>query len=378
MGKIGLVTFFISNYGSVLQAYATKTFLQENGYEPVLLRKDTFGEDPADIEANKLRHPEFYEDFQKFMASLTNNDSLVANRSISLIDDFIRNELSPEGYPMDKLREIALSDEFDAFIVGSDQVWNCTLGMLSPLYFLLFVPPGKRIALAPSFGSNSVPEYLTDDLRNVLNDYAYLSAREDEGVKIIRDITGREVKRLADPTVFLTDDQWREFENADEDRGYLLLHFLNAPNRVALKNIKMIADKTRMRIKCFATGYKEFDDIPGIEHVDGGPRDYVGAIDNAGLVCTDSFHTTMFSINLNTDFYCFDRQYTHGISQVSRITTVLKRYGLMDRLILNDDNSVCTDDFHIHTTYGDIKERERDDLTAYLLDAVQSIVGKLF
>ena len=41
--KIGLVTFFSNNYGSALQCYATKKFLQKNGCECDVLYEYSYG-----------------------------------------------------------------------------------------------------------------------------------------------------------------------------------------------------------------------------------------------------------------------------------------------------------------------------------------------
>ena len=94
MNKIGILTFYISNYGSVLQAYSTKTFLAKHGYTPVPLKKVPFGEDPRDVEESMTRHPEGKSDFDKFMASLSTNKSRLSNRSLELINDFIENSES--------------------------------------------------------------------------------------------------------------------------------------------------------------------------------------------------------------------------------------------------------------------------------------------
>lgn len=385
MKKIGLVTFFWSNYGSALQCYATKHFLRENGYDVTLIRKVPFGEEADAIEENRKRHPEFWEDFQKFMKSLSENSSLMSEASLNLIDRFTEQVLCPEEFTYTQLEEAGRLDEYAAFIVGSDQVWNVTIGMVSPIFFLLFAPPKKRIALCPSFGLEQVPPYLTEDLRKVLNEYSRLSAREDAGVRIIRQITGRGAERLPDPTVFLTPAQWRSFAGMEDEQkkegDYLLLHFLNKPNDLALKHISQLIRETGWKVKCFSTWYPEYEELKKVQLPDGsmcdltfaegGPEDYVRSIGNAGLVCTDSFHTTMFSMNLETSFYSYDRQYAHGVSQVSRLVTALTYYGLMDRLILSEDaleNSGAQQlAFHI----DEKRDLEREHIRRYLLEELQ-------
>ena len=56
----------------------------------------------------------------------------------------------------------------------------------------------------------------------------------------------------------------------------------------------------------------------------------------AELVFTDSFHSTLFSLNLETQFLTFERQYLHGNSQSSRIIDLLKRVGMEDRYVVDN------------------------------------------
>lgn len=371
MAKVALITLYIYNYGSILQAYSTKTFLEKNGFTPVLIRKDPEIFEEYEVEESKIRHPEFINDFNGFMESLKHNDSLVPEQSLQKMAEFVENTLQVKTYTMDQLKRAAVTDEFDNFIIGSDQVWNTTVGMVSEFYFLRFAPPQKRIALCPSFGADTVHDYLREDLAEVLNEYERLSSREDEGAAIIKDLTGREVPRLSDPTIFLTAEEWKDFAGTSDgdETGYLMLHFLDRPNETAIKNIKHIVKNTGMPVKCFTDMYEEFSDIEGMEHVTGGPREYIKAIVNAELVCTDSFHTSIFSINLGTDFFTFDRQYVHGVSQISRIRTLLKRYGLSDRLIMGE-RLVDTDDMAITVDTEPAKTQERAAISEYLLDAL--------
>lgn len=85
MKKVGLITLYINNFGSLLQAYATRTFLLKNGYDPVSIQKEAGIIEAYEIEANRKKHPDFMEDFQTFMASVTNNNSLVPEESVRQI-----------------------------------------------------------------------------------------------------------------------------------------------------------------------------------------------------------------------------------------------------------------------------------------------------
>ena len=66
---------------------------------------------------------------------------------------------------------------------------------------------------------------------------------------------------------------------------------------------------------------------------DAGPKEFIGLIKNAKCVCTDSFHGSIFSLNLNTNFYTFLKiAGGEKASDNSRIAGVLKTFGLEDRL----------------------------------------------
>lgn len=59
-------------------------------------------------------------------------------------------------------------------------------------------------------------------------------------------------------------------------------------------------------------------------------------INNADMVFTDSFHSTLFSLNMETQFLTFDRQHFHGNSQRDRIISLLERVEMKYRFVTTD------------------------------------------
>ena len=84
---------------------------------------------------------------------------------------------------------------------------------------------------------------------------------------------------------------------------------------------------------CFSYGYEEYSIFSKITHLDGGPQEYVSLIRDASYICTDSFHSSVFSIIMHKRFYTFPRQHLHKSPQSSRITDLLTRYDLEDRYV---------------------------------------------
>ena len=66
------------------------------------------------------------------------------------------------------------------------------------------------------------------------------------------------------------------------------------------------------------------------------PADFVNLVKYAEYVCTDSFHGTVFSIIYSRNFFTFKRfNKKASLSTNTRITSLLTRIGLMDRLVEN-------------------------------------------
>lgn len=201
MKKVGIVTLGGSyNYGNRLQAYATTKIYQAFGFEPwCLYQKEKFilsdtikqwirfilGKPP--IETPKLiearMSPERMTSFESF------------NKLIPSIYNVNRKQLT----------------EFDFFSVGSDQVWNPGITHhYEDWFFLKFAAPSKRIALSPSIGLDSLDERQTERLIKGINGFKKLSIRESAGADIIFRSSGRKATVICDPTLVITDDEWRQ------------------------------------------------------------------------------------------------------------------------------------------------------------------------
>ena len=115
-------------------------------------------------------------------------------------------------------------DIYDAYICGSDQIWNPTYKSTGSAYFLQFAPEYKRIAFAPSFGLSRIPDALHTLYKKWLNGIPYLSVREEQGAKIIKELTGRDALVVPDPTLCLTRKQWGQVEKKPSFTSFAIWH----------------------------------------------------------------------------------------------------------------------------------------------------------
>ncbi len=122
-----------------------------------------------------------------------------------------------------------IADEYDFFVVGSDQVWR-------PAWvpsFLEFVPREKKVSYAASIGLNAIPDDQKEFMRRGISDFNYISVREESAVKLIHDLTGRTPLHVLDPVLLLTKKEWLAVAQKPTwlkerySRGYVLTYHLN-------------------------------------------------------------------------------------------------------------------------------------------------------
>lgn len=375
MNKVGLITLFQGNYGSILQCYSTKKYLEDNEcicdiFTEVVPREKKlklFLKKLICLGVHFIKNPISFKDYRIARKRAQKSNENLSNSSMKMMDEFVKNKIKPIGTDYDNLKKISKKDIYISFISGSDQIWNC-LGVANGFFFLDFVPKKKSVALAASFGMEEFPKYCKKDVRKYLRNYENISVREEDGRKIINSLIHIDVPVLSDPVVLMNANEWRneykKNENLLFDKKYILCFFLDEPNEIAINYIKKYSEGKLI----YEFGYhypiiKQYN----VSACDGSPLDFLQLIDHAERVFTDSFHAIMFSIIFNKDFYVFERQYVHGVSQQSRIDNVLKKYDYSDRLISEVGKNL--ESFHVHNC-EEVLNREREKIERYLSDTV--------
>lgn len=379
MKKIALITFFKNNYGSILQCYATKHFVESM-------------ECKCDVICDQsLNNPSFFARIKKIpslIIKFLNPFFLKAYKEIRFgqkciflssnskkkMDDFLFNHLHVKKLSVAKKNTLL----YDWFLAGSDQIWNVKT-FFYPFYFLTFAPRAKRIALAPSFGISEIPKYNQKILRKALDGFDYISVREETGVNIVKKYSNAKVCRIADPTFIYDADEWRGFakEGIVIPQKYILVHFLNEPNEVALESMCWLSSQLNLDIVAIGYRYDSFNHLKRFAFKDGGPWDYVKMIDKAEYVITDSFHSSLFSINFNKRFFVFHRNYLAS-KQTSRISDLLERFGIGNRLIA--DIEVLKNLYleNLPVSSRSILERERTTIRDYIQKSISGQVPQCF
>lgn len=191
-----------------------------------------------------------------------------------------------------------MAEHADAYVMGSDQIWNPTFPFNSELDYLPFLPSHMKIAYAASFGVDRI-ERDRDLTAGYLRDIRSVSVREDAGARIVRELTGRDVPVVLDPTMLLPAGRWAEIESRPSvpaaDGPFCLKYVLGE-------------DANAGRIDALAAerGLALVDLSDASLPV--GPAEFVWLVRHAGLVCTDSFHASVFSTLFHRPLVIFERR----------------------------------------------------------------------
>lgn len=353
------------NYGNRLQNYAVQEVLSQLGFEC-----DTILIDRKNLKSegfvNRFKKISSFSEFSSKLYKKINNklNQNVIKKRRYILMKFSERYISETNYKISKdYIPNHLCTKYEFFIVGSDQVWNPNNLHGTTFYFLTFVKDKeKRIAYAPSFGIPELPDEYKERYKKWLSGIPYLSVREESGAKIVKELTGRDVPVLIDPTLMLTKEKWLSIAKNDPGKPnspYLIAYFLGRVPKETRTRIEKIARENELKIVRLA-------DLKDKKRYLVGPNEFIDYINSATLICTDSFHGTVFSILFEKPFVVFDRV---GTSMYSRLDTLLNKFNFHSREANNlSDNEIFKIDFsHVSS----ILEEERNKAFEFLNKALK-------
>lgn len=372
MKKTAIVScYFIHNYGSMLQAYATQKLLDKLNIENETINVSGF--------LGEFRKAQYSYILKSGINSDIFRDRLGKAKNI-LIKKFLRNDYTSNIKQRDikfddfaesiirksqvyvSLEDLAnkCSDNYGAVLIGSDQLW-LPANIAADYYTLNFVPDEMNsVAYATSFGVSTLPGDAAEMARRFLPRIKHISVREHAGQKLIKELTGRTVPVVCDPTLLFTGEEWMEIQQKDRiiEEAYIFCYFIGS-TQIHRDFVRRLKKETGLKIvalthvdhymKC-DEGYADYTPY------DIGPSEFLNLIRNASYVCTDSFHSTVFSILYKKEFFEFKR-YTQNTKQStnSRLDTLFDLTGIRGRML--DGNENIRDCLNMKLDYEEVHKK---------------------
>lgn len=351
--KIGILTHPLrTNYGGILQNYALQTILKRMGHE--VLTIDWHNDKPyvyrvmSYLKRNvqhrllgKINIP------TSFGVNLSRKDFL---KQTKYLQDFISKHISTTEYisSSKKLKE-SLSYNFDAYIVGSDQVW---LKSYFPHAFLEFTGNLniKRIFYAASGRLDWVKEGFHHDLCvRLIEKFNAVSVRESVSVDICEKYLGIKPTLVLDPVLLLESNDYyqliKDIEGIEKNR---LVTYILDETEDKKQLVESIASNLGLEI---LNANPKLDDgcISPIEN-------WLASFYYSSFVVTDSFHGMALSIALRKPFIV----YANPKRGIERFKTVLSYFNMEKRLVYSFEEYLSKVDDFEDISYELVNEKQRD------------------
>lgn len=369
MKTIGIITYHhYYNYGTMLQALALQEKVEQLGYQAELIdfKQDNSLSRYEMLKLRIKRMPVYIKERKKYRALADSREKIKEKNE--LFEQFYKTYLHVGKKKYTTTQQLMENPPvYDGYVVGSDQTWNPFVANSPEAFFLPFVEnKSKKGSYGPSLAVKSLSDEKEKEYRKKLSNFSFLSCREQDGAQLLSRITQKEVKCVLDPTLLLSAKEWGkycEFEIPKEP--YILVYFLGekSEHRRAVEKIQKL---TNWKIISLPAAYLEMENND-YKKVWGGPKEFLSLIRGAALICTDSFHGTMFSINFQRNFFSFCKSSdSEESSENSRLYSALNIFGLLNRIIHNMDNLTAEDISIDYKNVIPILEEQRRDSIEYL------------
>lgn len=337
--RLGGVTWWRNNYGSILQAYALQQELNSMpniSYEII----NQYGKKIVSVDnlLDKIKILGLRKTAQRIVWKF--GMKKLRSRSVN-IQKFIDDRLKVSSKQYTEKNIVEANGEYDGFVCGSDQIWNPTLTNLDSMYWLGFSNERKlRFSYAPSIGVNDVSDDEARIIKKNLNKFYAISCREESGTQLLNQIVGKQVcETVLDPTLLVNRKIWDQMCTDDKSDPYIFVYMLRG-TKEQRQFVERFAKKVKMRIVTMPFMEAEYpvwyDFKFGDKKIwDAAPDEFINFIKNATYVFTDSFHSSVFSILYHVPFFNFPKK---GKAQMSRIVGLQNLLQIGSRMVNSEED----------------------------------------
>lgn len=339
--SVGLITMHrVANHGSVLQALATQRAIEQLGHSCTIIDYAY----PTDEHLRRIGldwYPHERDLWQLIKKTLRGRESAAIYQRLERFYWFRKKYLktTQKSYVTNEaLKKDAEKWAFDVYCVGSDQVWNPKYTMDDGAFVLDFVPEGKRkISYASSFTVGEMAdakqrEFYGDHLKS----FDAIAVREQSGVALVKQLTGKEAKHVLDPVFLLTKEEWAKTLGIEvKKEKYVLFYSLNymadtMPEMVKFVE-KVMSEQKGLSKMVSNKGIKSGYDVEVVK--DDKTKAFMERIANAEMVITDSFHASAFALLFGVPVYGFSESKCD-----ERLLSLYKMLGVEEQFVGKGEN----------------------------------------
>ena len=278
--KLGVLTFHkCINYGSYWQARCLAEGLRKRGHDVELL----------DHDCRCIRRAEVRCALQPALPDRTPRHELkqYAEKTRRFVRAIAQLPLSKRF----SLHEPEAANEYDAIVVGSDEVWNFRHPWYGskPIFFGDGLKAGKLVSYAASFGNHSAWDGIHPAWARKLGRFSAISVRDENSWHLVRNATDRAPEIVLDPCLQFPDAIGAGASDADEP--YALVYGHRFPAWLKQKARRWAAASA---VKLISVGYS--NDFADEQRISADPQDFARLMSGAQAVITNFFHGCVFAL----------------------------------------------------------------------------------
>lgn len=325
--KIGILTFHAShNYGSMLQAYSLQTYLEGLDSEVSIVNYRGFSQ--------KKLYPKPYKywDWAAINGRLLHPVLFVKNcKKWNRFEQFLNRymHLTESHSTIDGTKDIIVSNNFDAVIVGGDQIWNVGCFDFYFGYFLPFsLPHCKKISYAPSMGDFRWihPSNIDIFLRSALSDFDAISVREKSNIEALQQIVQKEILEMPDPALLLSAEEYNRIETPGRLIKDDYLFYYNPGDEYDEDGV--IAEYAKeMGLKAVNSNSRYRPIKSFINKNDSGPSEFLNLVRYSNFVIGRSMHLIVFALLYHKPFIVLTSD------PDTRLLDILSVFDITDRIV---------------------------------------------
>lgn len=348
--KIGILTQPLhNNYGGLLQNYALQQVLKGMGHEVETI--DWYHVKPGVVKEFLLHARELLLNYVHKTSTPHSyqlsgkEEAIIGQNTRCFVDSYLKVS-AEKSYKHRDFEKIETKNRYDAYVVGSDQVWRpmYNYGVLTAM-FLDFCNRRdvKRIAYAASFGTSEW-EFSTEQTRicsTLAKKFDLVSVRETTGVDLCKNHLNVDAIHVLDPTMLLEKSDYERLvlsENEPESKGKLF-HYILDLSEEKRQLIETIAQERGLVpfsvMPKFQAGNRTKQAVKNhiADCVFPSVTSWMRGFMDAEMVVVDSFHGAVFSIIFNKPFWVLANKKRGN----ARFESLLAMFGLENRLIAPED-----------------------------------------
>lgn len=194
--------------------------------------------------------------------------------------------------------------------------------------------------------SRGVPKNFSPKMHKQFFDYVtdidYISVREPSLKEFIESNSNRSAELVIDPVLLHPKEFYQKISVKPQEEDYVLLYYVMETAIDTVEHAVAYAKKNNLKIVELSDKplkSKKTRSIEVIHHYNIGPEEWLGYIEHAHCIFTNSFHACCFSILFEKDFFVGDRK-------GDKVTNILTMFQLSERrlnpntLIVEDANDI--------------------------------------